>query len=86
MMATDPWFRAFHEGRSLQVPEYYHWRYEQRLGRYAELVPRAERVPEHEAPSLSPCAPTPTPSPDHGSLTSRPRGKPPLMIPALASS
>ncbi|MFQ5912574.1 MAG: B12-binding domain-containing radical SAM protein [Nitrospinota bacterium] len=45
MLATDAQFRAFHEGRSDALPEFYHWRYEQRLGPYAELISRAERIP-----------------------------------------
>jgi hypothetical protein len=45
MLASDGRFRAFHDGRSRELPEYYHWRFEQRLGRYAQLVSRQERVP-----------------------------------------
>ncbi len=43
--ASDPRFRAFREGRSDALPEFDHWRFEQRLGPYAELVSRAERKP-----------------------------------------
>jgi hypothetical protein len=46
-LATDPEFRAFHEGRSDRLPEFYHRRYEARLGAYAALIPRSERTPVH---------------------------------------
>ncbi|MDH3380366.1 MAG: radical SAM protein, partial [Gammaproteobacteria bacterium] len=45
MLITDQKFRLFHEGRSQDVPEFYHQRFERRLGRYAELIPRSERIP-----------------------------------------
>ena len=45
LLATDSQFRAFHEGRSDALPAFYHWRFEQRLGRYAQLVPLKERAP-----------------------------------------
>ena len=45
MLATDLGFRAFHEGRVNTLPEFYHRIYERRLGRYAELIPRHERIP-----------------------------------------
>lgn len=51
LMATDPSFRAFHEGRSVALPEFYHRRFEERLGPYAELLPRAERAPIQEVPA-----------------------------------
>ena len=54
MLATDPEFRAFHEGRSRSLPEFYHHRYEQKLGRYANLMSRAERIPELEKPASAP--------------------------------
>jgi len=44
-LADDSHFRAFHEGRTTALPEFYHRRFEQRLGRYAELLPREERRP-----------------------------------------
>ena len=43
-LASDATFRAFHEGRNQVLPEFYHRRYEQRLGPYAGLLARAERV------------------------------------------
>ncbi len=45
MLATDPQFRAFHEGRRVALPEFYHRVYERRLGRYVELIPIRERIP-----------------------------------------
>jgi hypothetical protein len=45
MLADDSNFRAFHEGRTTTLPEFYHRRFEQRLGRYSELLPREERRP-----------------------------------------
>ena len=54
MLATDAEFRAFHEGRTRLLPEFYHRCYEQKLGRYADLMPRAERIPELEKPASAP--------------------------------
>jgi radical SAM superfamily enzyme YgiQ (UPF0313 family) len=48
-LATDPEFRAFHEGRRTTLPEYHHRRFETRMGAYAELIPRAERTPVLDA-------------------------------------
>ena len=45
LMTSDAAFRAFHEGRVNALPEYYHQRFEERLGAYAELLPRAVRTP-----------------------------------------
>lgn len=45
MLRSDARFRAFHEGRSTALPEYYHREYEYMLGRYAELLSRSDRVP-----------------------------------------
>ena len=53
MLATDPEFLAFHAGRTRSLPEFYHRRYEQKLGRYANLISRAERTPELEKPASS---------------------------------
>ncbi|GMR23049.1 MAG: hypothetical protein BMS9Abin37_1443 [Acidobacteriota bacterium] len=47
LLATDSQFRGFHEGRDKTLPEFYHRRFEERLGRYAELVTRADRTPGH---------------------------------------
>jgi hypothetical protein len=50
-------FRAFHEGDSRVLPEFYHQRYEQKLGRYAGLISRAERTPELEGTAARPVDP-----------------------------
>lgn len=47
-LEKDTGFRAFHEGDSRVLPEFYHQRYEQKLGPYAGLISRAERTPELE--------------------------------------
>lgn len=54
MLDTDRAFRAFHEGNAGPLPEYYHRRFEGRLGPYAELLSRADRRPEVEAPDERP--------------------------------
>ena len=46
MMGTDTQFRAFHEGQSPVLPEFYHQEYERLLGPYASLLSRADRTPE----------------------------------------
>jgi hypothetical protein len=45
LLETDRGFRAFHDGAPVPVPEFYQRHYEQRLGRYAELISRADRTP-----------------------------------------
>lgn len=45
LLATDDRFRAFFEGRTQELPEFFHNMYEKNLGRYAELIPRNERTP-----------------------------------------
>ena len=42
----DPRMRAFHEGRSVALPGFYNRHLDQRLGRYAELLTAADRIPE----------------------------------------
>jgi hypothetical protein len=49
-LAADPAFRAFHDGRPVPLPEFYHRRFESRLGKYAGLLTRADRVPVLEPP------------------------------------
>jgi radical SAM superfamily enzyme YgiQ (UPF0313 family) len=49
-LRSDMQFRAFHEGRSHTLPEFYHQALERRLGRYASLLPRGARVPVLERP------------------------------------
>jgi len=48
LLRSDARFRAFHEGRTPELPEYYHRQYENILGQYAPLVSRADRVPNLE--------------------------------------
>ncbi len=48
MLASDANFLAFHERRSDRLPDFYHQRFEQRLGRYAELLEPDERRPHFE--------------------------------------
>jgi len=48
-LETDRPFRAFHEGKSVPRPGFDHRRFERRLGRFAGLVSRADRVPVLEA-------------------------------------
>jgi radical SAM superfamily enzyme YgiQ (UPF0313 family) len=45
LMGTDEQFRAFHEGESDILPEFYHQRYEHLLGPYATLMSREDRQP-----------------------------------------
>lgn len=45
LLAQDPGFRAFHEGRTDRLPEYYHRHFEHRLGPFAELLSQADRTP-----------------------------------------
>ena len=45
MLQNDRGFRAFHEGRSAELPDYYRHVYERKLGEYAGLLSRAERTP-----------------------------------------
>jgi hypothetical protein len=45
LLETDHGFRAFHDGARVPVPEFYQRHYERRLGRYAELISRADRAP-----------------------------------------
>ena len=50
MLASDAEFRAFHEGRTEALPEFYDWEPQRRLGRYAPLLSRAERTPVFAQP------------------------------------
>ena len=59
MLTTDRQFRAFPEGETTELPEFYHQEYERMLGPYASLISRAERTPELVPAS----APTATASP-----------------------
>ena len=53
LLKTDRQFRAFHEGESDVLPEFYRREHERLLGPYASLISEAERTPElvsHEQP------------------------------------
>lgn len=45
MLRSDKQFRAFHEGRSPRLPDFYHHEYKRILGPYAELLSPADRTP-----------------------------------------
>lgn len=59
MLVKDAEMRAFHEGRSNQLPEFYHQCFEKRLGYFAGLISRSDRIPvltadtEHKDPMVS---------------------------------
>ena len=46
MLTKDSQFRAFHEGESAVLPEFYHREYERLLGPYAPLLSRNDRTPQ----------------------------------------
>lgn len=48
LLETDRRFRAYHDGENVPLPAFYQKRYDQRLGRYAELLTPADRVPVFE--------------------------------------
>jgi radical SAM superfamily enzyme YgiQ (UPF0313 family) len=50
LMNTDRQFRAFHEGESQTLPEFYHRQFELLLGPYATLLSREDRQPVHNSP------------------------------------
>lgn len=45
LLVADTRFRAFFEGRTQELPDFFHNLYEKNLGSYAELIPRNERLP-----------------------------------------
>ena len=49
LLKTDPSFKLFHEGRTRELPEFYHQEYDKRLGPYKDLVSRKERIPVLES-------------------------------------
>lgn len=53
-LVSDAGFRAFHEARSDVLPDFYRWRLQQRLGRYAELLTTEELVPVHQSEISAP--------------------------------
>jgi radical SAM superfamily enzyme YgiQ (UPF0313 family) len=54
MLANDRQFRAFHEGDTETLPEFYHWELQRRLAPYACLLDCAERTPVFAPPSAVP--------------------------------
>lgn len=42
---TDKQLADFHSGRQHKLPDYYHYKYEKALGKFADLIPRDERTP-----------------------------------------
>jgi hypothetical protein len=53
MLANDRQFRAFHQGETETLPEFYHWDLQRRLGPYARLLDRAERTPVFAPPATA---------------------------------
>ena len=45
ILRSDRQFRAFHEGESQKLPEFYRTRFDKMLGSYGELLSQAERTP-----------------------------------------
>jgi hypothetical protein len=89
MLVADTGFRAFHEGRSDVVPEYYHRQFEARLGRFAGLISRADRTPVHEASTTTEVAAPPldrTHWPAPPVATAPGRRTPPTPVAAAAGS
>jgi radical SAM superfamily enzyme YgiQ (UPF0313 family) len=57
MLRSDSNFFAFHEGRSAALPDFYQREYEKMLGRYADLLTRADRTPDlTQQPPVNPFA------------------------------
>jgi hypothetical protein len=48
LLITDKEFRAFHEGRTNELPEFYRILYRKNLGRYEKLISEDEMIPELE--------------------------------------
>lgn len=48
-LRQDPALLAFHEGESKYLPEFYQHRFDNRLGHYAALISREERIPVLES-------------------------------------
>ncbi|MGK7924017.1 MAG: hypothetical protein AB4290_01970 [Spirulina sp.] len=54
LLKTDSQFRAFHEGESKTLPDFYRTRYDAMVGPYAELLSPEDRLPclEQQAPQI----------------------------------
>jgi len=59
MLREDAGFRAFHEGGTQTLPDFYHRRLDSRLGSYAALFPREARKPFLEPPAAASAPPAP---------------------------
>ena len=57
MLTTDSQFLAFHEGRSTELPQYYHRMYERHLGPYAALLSLDDRTPVMDSLHREPAKP-----------------------------
>ena len=49
LLVEEPAFRAFHEGRSARLPDYYRWQFRERLGAFADLLSWEDLVPRLDA-------------------------------------
>ena len=49
LLRRDPDLLAFHEGERRELPAFYRRRFDQRLGRYADLLDEADRTPDLRA-------------------------------------
>jgi hypothetical protein len=56
-LKRDPALRAFHHGRVDGLPAFYSRHLDQRLGRYAELLTQADRIPVHADAAVKPAPP-----------------------------
>lgn len=48
-LERDRQFRAFHEGETTTLPEFYHHEFERTLGRYSSIITRDDRIPTLES-------------------------------------
>lgn len=86
----NPRMRTFHEGRSMALPDFYNRHLDQRLGRYAELLTAADRIPEPA--STSPRSPVdkqkqkPKPQREFSTLTARTNGSLSTTMPTSSAS
>jgi radical SAM superfamily enzyme YgiQ (UPF0313 family) len=53
LLIEDRAFRAFHEGRSTRLPDYYRWRFRERLGAFADQLSLEDLAPQPEASATS---------------------------------
>ena len=62
LLSSDPSLRAYHEGKTEQLPDFYHQEYERILGSYSWLLSRADRVPNlgQELPAVTSAPKPPT--------------------------